>query len=398
MTSKERIIKAIEREETDKIPVDLGSSFETGIHAYAYNELKEALNINTGNTEIIDLLQTLAKVEEDVIEILKIDVLPFPSIYDALGIRYGIGLQKWIMPNGITFLVSKDFNPVKMPDGSYMIERGGNIFKFPQNGFYFDAVESALHDAESIRDIEKKFSFNEYSKEEIEFFKVEASKFSNTDKAVLADTFINFEIEYYFGYEKALLDLILNKKMMVDFIERLTDMYIRKFIQFKEAVGNNIDILIIAKDLGSQMGPTIDPKLVREVFMPYMKKFVKYVKENSDYYVMLHSCGSVYEFIPDIIDCGFDILNPVQIAAKNMEPEKLKKEFGKYICFWGGGVDTQNILPFGSEEDVRVHVRQNAKIFSRNGGYVFNPVHNIQAGVPINNIIAAYDEINQFKN
>ena len=396
MMSKERVIMAINHEETDKIPVDLGSSFETGIHIYTYHELKKALRATTGSIEMIDMLQSLAKVEEDVIDKFNIDVIPLPGIYDALGIRYGVGQKKWTMPRGITCNVSKDFNPIKLCDGSYMIKRGGNTFISPNNGFYFDPVELALHDAESIMDIEKKFSFDEYSKEEIEFYKRETSILMNTDKTVLADIFINFEIEYYFGYEKALMNLIDNKKMMVDFIERLTDMYIRRFTQFKEAVGNSVDILLVAKDLGNQNGPNINPKLVREIFIPCMKKYVSYVKENSDYYVMLHSCGSIYEFIPDIIDCGFDILNPVQINAKNMDPEKLKKEYGKYLCFWGGGVDTQKVLPFGFEKDVREQVRKNAKILSKDGGYVFNPVHNIQANVPVNNIIAAFDEINRF--
>jgi uroporphyrinogen decarboxylase len=179
--------------------------------------------------------------------------------------------------------------------------------------------------------------------------------------------------------------------MMIDFLDRLTEMYKGNFILFRDAVGDAVDIITVYKDLGNQNGPSVNPTVVREVFLPPMKRFVRYVKENSDYAVMLHACGSIYEFIPDIIDCGFDILNPVQISARNMEPGRLKQEFGEELCFWGGGVDTQRVLPFGTPEEVREQVIENAAAFSGGGGFVFNPVHNIQAGVPPENIVAAYD-------
>ncbi|KKM72819.1 hypothetical protein LCGC14_1416650 [marine sediment metagenome] len=232
MTSKERVKKAINHERTDKVPVDLGSSFETGIHAYSYKELKECLNINSGNIEIIDTLQFIAKVEENVIERLHIDIVPLRVRYDPLGIKYGIGVKKWTLPNGITCLVSRDFNPQKLKDGSYMIEKGGNIFRFPNNGFYFDVVKLALADAGSIKDIEKKFIFSGLAKDEKQFYQKEANRLRGSEKAVLADMVIGFEIEYFFGYEKALMNLVLNKRMMIDFIERLTDMYIKKYTQF----------------------------------------------------------------------------------------------------------------------------------------------------------------------
>jgi uroporphyrinogen decarboxylase len=157
-------------------------------------------------------------------------------------------------------------------------------------------------------------------------------------------------------------------------------------------VGDAVDVITVYKDLGNQNGPSIHPDLVREVFFPPMRRFVEWVKERSGYSVMLHACGSIYEFIPDIVACGFDILNPVQISARNMDPEHLKSRFGGDICFWGGGVDTQNILPFGSADEIRRQVRSNVDIFSRGGGFVFNPVHNVQAGVSPESVASAYYE------
>jgi uroporphyrinogen decarboxylase len=168
------------------------------------------------------------------------------------------------------------------------------------------------------------------------------------------------------------------------------------FNVFYDAVGDNIDIMMMHKDMGNQKGCMISPGIAKEFFFPNFKRFVDNVKKRSKYYVMMHNCGSIFEFIPDLIECGIDILNPVQFTAYNMDPKKLKKEFGNDICFWGGGVDTQHILPFGTTEEVRIQVRENAKIFSEEGGFVFTPVHCIQAKVPAENIIAAFDEANKF--
>lgn len=397
MTSKERIIKAINHEETDKIPVDLGGSIQSTIHVYAYSDLKRALGIESGNVEIMDTFILAVNVEDSVREALQIDTLPILCPIDCLGVRTDVGKKEWVMPSGLKVLVSKDFSPVQQADGSYLLERGGFQFKLPQNGYYFDTIKYALQDAKTIKDIEKNFDFTGYTEKEAEYFKKEAKKLKGTDKAVIGDVFASFSAEDTFGYEKAFMNLILEKDLTIYFIERSTDMFIRNFNVFYEAVGDVVDIMMMHKDMGSQNGPMVSPKIASEIFFPYFKKFVRHVKEKSDYFVMMHNCGSIYEFIPSLIDCGIDILNPVQITAKDMEPEKLKREFGKDICFWGGGVDTQHVLPYESEEEVRKQVRENARVFSKEGGYVFTPVHCIQAKVPTGNIIAAFDEVNNFK-
>jgi len=192
------------------------------------------------------------------------------------------------------------------------------------------------------------------------------------------------------------MNLILEKDLTICFIERQADMYIRNFDKFHDAVGDVCDIMMMHKDMGNQLGPMISPDVARDVFMPSFKKFVTHVKEKSGYKVMMHNCGSVYAFIPDLIEGGIDILNPIQFTARDMEVDRLKREFGTDLCFWGGGVDTQHVLPFGTEADVRKQVRENAAILGEGSGYVFNPVHCIQANVPARNIVAAFDEINRF--
>jgi len=397
MTSKERVTKAVNHEATDKIPVDLGGSIQSTIHAYAYADLKKALEIESGHVEIMDTYILAAVVEDSVRQALQIDTVPILCPLDGLGVRNDVDTKEWTMPNGLKVRVSEDFiNAVQQKDGSYILDRGGFQFKLPDNGFYFDVIKYVLQDAETIEDIEGTFDFSGYTDDQVEFLRQQAKTLAGTDKAVIGDVFASFSAEDVFGYEKAFMNLILKKDLTIYFIERLTDMFIRKFDMFYEAVGDVCDIMMMHKDMGHQNGPIISPQVAGEVFMPSFKKFVTHVKERSNYKVMMHNCGSVYAFIPDLIDCGIDILNPIQFTAKNMELERLKTEFGKDLCFWGGGVDTQHVLPFGSEEQVRKQVRRNAAILSEGSGFVFNTVHCIQANVPTRNIIAAFDEINRF--
>lgn len=396
MKSKERILNAIKHKESDKIPIDLGGSVQSTIHVYAYSNLKEVLGISSGNIEVMDSFILAAKVEDSIREALQIDTIPLLPPIDALGVRNDVEKKEWIMPNGLKVIVSKDFNPVKLDDGSYILSKNGYEFKLPKNGYYFDPIKYLLQDAKTIKDIENNFDFSGYGEREAQYFKREVEKLKNSDKAIIGDIFASFSAEDVFGYEKAFMNLILEKDLTKYFMERLTDMYIHNFNVFYDAVGDNIDIMMMHKDMGNQKGCMISPGIAKEFFFTNFKRFVDNIKKRSKYYVMMHNCGSIYEFIPDLIECGIDILNPVQFTAYNMDPKKLKKEFGNDICFWGGGVDTQHILPFGTTEEVRIQVRENAKIFSEEGGFVFTPVHCIQAKVPAENIIAAFDEANKF--
>ena len=395
MNSKERILKVIKHEKADKIPVDLGGSLPTGINVKAYNGLKQALGIKSCNLEIFDSMFMIAKVEKEIIENLQIDVVPISSPYDCMYLRNFIAKKETILPNGLKCLISEDYKPERQRDGSNIFKKNGFIFKFPRNGFYHDVTKYALEDIKSVKDIDRLFDFSGYSDIEENYFLEQSKKLKGTDKAVIGDIFASFSAEDVFGYEKALMSLLVDKKLHMYFVERLTDMFINNFDIFNRSMGDVADILLIYKDMGHQDGPIISTDVANEFFFPLFKKFISHVKSKSNYYVMMHNCGSIYNFIPGLIDCGVDILNPIQFTAKNMELQRLQREFGKYICFWGGGIDTQKILPYGTEKEVRKQVKENAFILSKNDGFVFNPVHIIQSGVPAENIIAAYDEINK---
>jgi uroporphyrinogen decarboxylase len=396
MTPKERIMAAVNHEDVDKIPVDLGGSVQSTIHVYAYTNLKKALGIKSSDVEVMDTYILAANVEDSVRRTLQIDTVPILCPVDACGVRNDVEKKTWTMPNGLNVKVSEDFDPVQQDDGSWILDKGGYQFKLPATGYYFDMIKYLLQDANTQQDIENTFDFAGFTTEQAIFYKNQAERLRGTDLAVIGDVWASFSAEDMFGYEKAFMDLSLKKDQTIYFIERLTDMFIHNFDLFYEAVGDVCNIMMIHKDMGHQHGPTISPDVAREVFMPSFKKFVSHVKSKSNYKVMMHNCGSIYAFIPDLINCGIDILNPIQFTAKDMELSKLKKEFGKYLCFWGGGVDTQQVFPYGSMEDVRKQVRENATILSKSSGFVFNPVHCIQANVSADNILAAFDEINNF--
>ena len=203
--------------------------------------------------------------------------------------------------------------------------------------------------------------------------------------------------QFLYRTDEFLMNLITERKEMEKMLDKLIEIYLSLLEPLLKAISPYIQIIQMGDDLGMQTGPMLSPKLYHEVFFPRHKELYQYIKKNSDLYVFLHSCGAVSEFIPDLIEAGVDILNPVQISAEGMEPARLKKEFGKDIVFWGGGVDTQHTLFNGSPNQVKDEVKRNTEIFMKDGGFVFNQVHNILAGVPPENIIAMYEAVNEIR-
>jgi uroporphyrinogen decarboxylase len=393
--SRSRILTALNHQEPDKLPIDLGGMGSTGITAIAYNSLKSYLGIQEGETRIFDIIQQLAIVEPLILNRFKVDVLP---IYRApLGLDFTKPKWKsWQLADGSQGYVPEGFCPMKNTNGERIFHDSGiNItYKMPVNGLYFDEVSHPLADATSVAEIESQFYLDDISEDEISWMQAEAKYFfTHSEKALMAHYrgSILEVAQSLRGWERFMMDLILEPKLAEALIRKITDHHLFNLSRFLDALKDFTQIIVMGDDLGNQKGLQMSPALYRKMIKPYHQQIYEYVKNNSNFFLFLHSCGSIYPLIPDLIEIGVDILNPVQITASEMNPKKLKEEFGNDIVFWGGGADTQGVLTFGSPEQVRNHVRELIDIFAPGGGFVFNQVHNIQANVPPENIVAMFD-------
>jgi len=263
----------------------------------------------------------------------------------------------------------------------------------PKGGYYFDSRYAPLANASERKEIDIILS-NRITDEELDFLEAQAREIkNNTDCAILGSFGGNFmEMGHMlFGYQEFMVSLILNKSFIEYFLSKLEEKYLEEIELYLNRVGKYIDIIVLGDDYGTQEGLQISLEMFRQLFKPHLKALCDFIEKRSDVYIFLHSCGSVSKLIPDFIDAGIQILNPVQTSAKGMSPEFLKREFGKDIVFWGGGCDTQRILPFGTLEEVENDVKKRIDIFAPEGGFVFAAIHNIQKEVSPEKVLRLFD-------
>ena len=402
MTSRDRVLKSLKYEEPDRVPVDLGGTLgATGIHAIAYNRLKKALGIKANKTKIYDPWQQLAKPEPEVLRKIGADVYPLTFSPESW--------REDVLPDGSACYLPVDWRPVKLPDGSWAQKfRGKIISRMARSGLYYDPAYSPLAHAsiDDLKDFDWPAPYSFYRipsrdmpKEPFVTLSKEAEYwYKNSDFALLG-TFGGgiFEAAYGLrGFEEFMQDLMVNRKFAEALLDRLVEANIEYAKRYLDAVNNYIQIIMVGgEDIGTQQGPVIDPDLYREIIKPRQERLWRFLKSNSDAFIFVHSCGSIYEFLSDFIDAGMDIINPVQVSAANMDSKKLKREFGRKVTFWGGGCDTQRILPYGTPEEVKKEVKRRIRDFAPGGGFVFAQVHNIQPDVPVENILAMYETVRE---
>lgn len=394
MNPRERVLTTLRHEEPDRAPIDLGAMLSTGIMGIAYNKLKAYLGIKGGRTRMYDLYQQLAQPEEKILRIIGGDVLP---VFISEPKRW----KRSILPDGSPCEVPEDFNPETLPDGSKVIrdDHGRIIAKMPKGGYYFDGVYHPLEDAKTIDDLDKYDFYSPIDDETIMDLRRRARNlYENTEYALMLNGAgsIYESAQGLRGWSNFMIDLVRDPEFAGALLDRIVDANIRRLEKILPAVNSYVQIVQVGDDLGTQNGPQVSPELYREVIKPRHARFFRYIKEHIDAYLFIHTCGAVYEFIPDLIEMGVDILNPVQVSAHGMDTRRLKEEFGEEITFWGGGCDTQRILPFGTPIDVREEVRCRIRDLAPGGGFVFTQVHNIQAGVPPENIIAMYETVKRY--
>jgi len=284
------------------------------------------------------------------------------------------------------------------PDNSYLDE-WGTRWKKPESSLYWDPVDYPLKDA-TIEDLETYNWPDPHDPGRTEGLREQAKRLrEKTDYAVIADTPLLGIFESACvclrGIERLMMDLILDKPFAEALFDKLADIHIEFLRHYLDAVGDLIDVIMVSDDLGGENGPLISPELYRDLIKPAQRRLWQFIKSNTEACLFLHSCGSISKFIPDLMEMGVDILNPVQVSAQDMDTKRLKEEFGDKLTFWGG-VDTQRVLPFGSPEDVDREVRKRIADMATGGGYVLTAVHNIQAGVPPENICMMYDAARRY--
>lgn len=405
MTHRERVMKALNHEEPDRVPIDIGGMLCTGIMAVAYKRLKEHLGIDGKPVKVFDTGQQLAWIGDEILEYFDADVKPIHRLVDWLGMR----LDEWKegeLTDGSKALVPKGFKPVK-EGGSWKVKSGGiTIAEMPEGGFYFDRVYHLLANVDTIGDLRslwRKYKRGRreeaiIGEEEAEYLKEESRRLRETDYAIMLNFGGNLiELgQWLMGYSRFMMTLAADRKLAEYLLDLLVENHLENLEICTEAIGENADIIQFGDDFGMQDRLQISPSLYREVFKPRERKMWDFVRENSDWKTFLHSCGSIYDILPDLIDIDLDIINPVQISAKGMEPERLKREFGGDIVFWGGGCDTQGVLPMGTLEEIEEEVKKNISIFAPGGGCVFAAVHNVQVDIPPEKIVKLYESARRY--
>ncbi|UCF44254.1 MAG: hypothetical protein JSV99_04885 [Planctomycetota bacterium] len=379
MTSRQRVRKALNHEVPDRVPIDLGG-FQTGIHKRAYSELLTHLGI-TDEITILDPVQQLAKPCEAVLERFNVDIR-YVCAHGPDSFKGGI--EQNIRDGKLWHDLKDEFGVVwSMPD---------------EQQLYMDISQHPLAEA-TVDDIGD-YPFPDGSDpSRFTGVREQALEMRNETPYAISTGIGGVVYEYCWymrGLERWFIDMLEN----TDFCEALLDQTLKFWMDyysgFMAEVGDIVDIVMIGDDLAGQDGPLFSPDFYRRFVKPRHKKLIQHIKSLTSAKIWYHTCGGCSEYIPDLIDNGIDILNPIQISAANMEPQNLKDAFGKDIVLWGGGIDTQHVLSFAKPDEIREHVRRNLEIFKPGGGYVFNSVHNIQAGVPAENITAMYDAAYEF--
>jgi uroporphyrinogen decarboxylase len=379
MTSRERVIAALNFQIPDRVPIDLGG-FQTGIHKKAYMELLGYLDLEE-EIVMLDPVQQLVRPSEEILEMLRVDF------------RYVTARA----PDGFDGTIRQHFRRGQLWHD--LRDEFGVVWSMPdRQQLYMDISHHPLAEA-TEKDLES-YPFPDGS---------DPSRFRGIRKELLqirqntscaVSTGIGgvvYETCWYMrGLERWYMDMMECPSFCEALLDRVVEFWTDYYSGFMDEIGDIVDVVMIGDDLAGQNGPLFSPEFYRSVVKPRQKRLVQHIRSLTGSKVWYHSCGCVAEYIPDLIDNGIDVLNPVQINARGMDPATLKKRFGKGLVFWGGGIDSQHVLPFASAEEVRSHVKKNMEAFKPGGGYVFNNVHNIQAGVPPENIIAMYEAAYQY--
>lgn len=417
MNSRERLIETLNHRQPDRLVVDFGAGGQTGMGVLAVHNLRQKLLPDPEfRVKVIEPYQMLGEVDLEMIRILELDVV---GVHGP-GTMFGFRLEGWkpfTMQDGTEVMVPGMFNYTKDNDGAILIYPEGNLeyppsAKMPQQSYFFDAMPrpAGRLDDPALRPEENWEEFGLISKADLEYYEKQVSLLHHEtelgvyftlpgtgfgDIALVPATWmanprgIRDIQEWY-------MSLLIKPDFVKAVFERQCEIALENIELLAPILADRVHVIFISgTDFGTQTGLFSSIDSYRDLFKPFHTLINKKIHDLTGCKTFIHSCGAIYDLIPDLIDAGFDVLNPVQISATGMDPNRLKKEFGKDIVFWGGGIDTQKTLPFGTPDEVYAETMENIEIFGDGGGFIFNSVHNVQSNVPVDNILAMFKAIHK---
>ena len=374
MKPRERVMLALNHKEADRVPIDLGATIVSSITKSSYIPLKKHLGIPLEEIKMLDYVQQL------------------PYLDDALMDRFGVDFRMVQLPAA----TAPDL--AIFEDGNYyaFIDRWGSKLHMPkEGGLYFDWVDFPIKETTMEALDQYKWPRPDPHEYNLRLGEQARDIYANTDFALVGSAVIGGGIfeqpARTMGLENFLMALITEPKFADRLMEQITDIYIESCNNYLDEVGKYIQVFTYWDDVNTQDGWMIRPEIYRKMIKPKERRLVEAIKKKTDAKIFFHGCGATFDLIPDLIELGFDILNPVQVSARGMDTNLLKREYGKDIVFWGGGVDTQRVLPFGKPKEVVDEVKRRIDDLAPGGGFIFAAVHNIQAFIPPENIVAAFD-------
>lgn len=420
MTSRERLIETINHRTPDKVVLDIGATSQTGINASALFKLRKALGLTEKPIVVQEPSQILGIVDEDVRTALGVDVVGLWNPRNTLGVK-NENYKPFKMPDGTPTLMAGDMKFTRGAKDEYYTYPQGDLNEAPsmymtKEGYFFDNIERGGDFDEDNLNAKEDFKndFGVLSDEDAREIEKNANElYHNTQYGIVGmiggasfgDVFtlpacsLKGKPHGIRKMEDWLMAHLLYPEYIEDIFSLQAEIAVKNLEIYKQAVGDKIQVVWMSgTDFGTQNGPFTSTETYCTLYKPFQKKVNDWVHDNTKWKTFYHTCGGIEPLIPHLIEAGVDILNPVQCSAVGMDAQTLKNKFGKEIVFWGGGVDTQQTLPFGTPESVREQVLDRLKIFSKNGGYVFNAIHNIVGNIPTENLVAMIDAFKEFNS
>jgi len=415
MTSRERVLASLNHRQPDAVPVDFGGTAVTGIHVMAVAALRDHFGLEKRPVKIFEPYQMLGLIDEDLKRAMGIDVEGVPGPETLFGFR-NENWKPWRLDNGLEVLVSENFRTTREPNGDTLIYPKGDLTappsgRLPKGGFFFDSIirqepidESRLNPEDNLEE------FGPVSAADLEYYTEQTDLAAATGRAIavtiggLGFGDIALVPAPFLKHPKGIRDVeewYVSTVTRQDYIHRIfekqTEIGIGNLDKLRPVLDGRADVVYVCgTDFGSQASQFLSVATFRSLYFPYYKTINDWIHKNTGWKTFKHSCGAVDPLIESFIECGFDILNPVQVSAAGMEASRLKEKYGRRLVFWGGGVDTQRTFAFGTPEEVRDQVLRRLEVLAPGGGYVFNAIHNIQGNTPVGNIVAALAAVREF--